>query len=153
MQYPFQCEAVGCERQFVLNAALGQAPQKARCPLCGSGKTYRVFGGFQIVSKGEKPMDKVLDASKPALSIARNSGITMKQQRDLYSKLIKEKRQLARNAQRLRQGSRRQDGEVRMVGSAPVELFRCAQRTNGRHYWSEDPKKALKEHDLYFGED
>ena len=76
---------------------------------------------------------------------------TPAEQEEALSAEVARKRKLAEDVARERSGSKRSDGEMRLIGSIPSELFRCVQRTSGdQHVWKRGGKELLKKHGLLF---
>lgn len=104
---------------------------------------------------GEKGF-KLYDESKKTLIQGTIDGNprTAEQQEAIMSEAVRDKRRQALAAKRARGGSRRKDGELRLVGSVPAEMFRTVQNSqSNRHIWTQDTKRMLKKHGCYFGDD
>lgn len=125
--------------------------QHPHCPFCRAAKTYRIYCVNPII-KGRRELSALLDEKKPALSTADGTGMSMEAQRQAHGRILNAKRKEARQVQQMRRGTKRKDDEMRHVGSMPVEMFRCAQRTRGRHFYKDKPKEVLKEFGCYFDE-
>ena len=148
--YRFECEP--CAGAFEIRRPMAESPGDTHpCPQCGLDATRDWRNIMPLLIEGERGEDYMLDPSKPGLS--PETGLTAEQQRAANSAHVRGMRKRARSARQRRRGTRRKDGEIRLVGSVPAELFRCAQRTSGdQQYWSRDPKKTLRKHGLLFDE-
>ena len=147
--YTFECEP--CQGAFDIQRPMSESPGDSHpCPQCGKAACRVWNNTMPLLFGGEVGEDYMLDPKKAALSIARGK-VSPGRQRELYSKHVQGMRSQARAAQQKRKGTRRKDGEMRLVGSVPTEYYRCAQRTSGdQHYWNRDPKKTLRKHGLLF---
>ena len=129
-----------------------ERPDNPECPSCGGVNTARVWHQQtpSAVVKGNRKGETLYDPAKPGRNQAEGYR-TPAQQEQHMKKVVAENRGRAEETARIRSGSRREDGEMRHVGSIPAELFRCVQRTTGnQHVWRDEGRGLLKRHGLLF---
>lgn len=155
MRYEFQCSSDGCET-FIVSASMATPPAEKgqKCPFCGRRETSRLYGFNHVMVKGTRDLDQLLDPKKPGLSTVSGTGISAAYQREMHGKHINAARAQADRVRKMRKNTKRADDEIRHVGTMPVEMFRAAQRTRGRHFWKEtgNVKEVLNEFGVGFKE-
>ena len=151
MRYPYDCSS--CEFGWFIEAKMSdERPDNPECPSCGGVDTFRVWQGQTPIGlvKGNRKGETLYNAAKPGRNQAEGYR-TPAQQEQHMKKVVAENRGRAEETARIRSGSRREDGEMRHVGSIPAELFRCVQRTTGnQHVWRDEGRPLLKRHGLLF---
>lgn len=151
MRYPYDCSS--CEFGWFIEAKMSdERPDNPECPSCGGVDTFRVWQGQTPIGlvKGNRKGETLYNAAKPGRNQAEGYR-TPAQQEQHMKKVVAENRGRAEETARIRSGSRREDGEMRHVGSIPAELFRCVQRTTGnQHVWRDEGRGLLKRHGLLF---
>ena len=152
MIYPYQCDS--CRQGFQVNRSIKDGPYRQQlCPHCKSPRVQRIYGHATTIVKGHRPCQTLTDPAKPGRNIAQGVR-TPKQQEAVYRKVVADKRKQARAAQMTRKNTKRGHGEMRLIGSVPMEYYHAVTReTKNKNYWQEDAKEALKKHDLYLGDD
>ena len=142
------CLRDGCSEYHVT----GPGVDDATCPFCGSeSKHVGYVSGQTAVMTGE-PWDFVHDPADPRSTIpsmGRSVGRGPKEQQALYTKIIENQRKRAK--QKSRDMGRRKEGELRMVGNVPRELFQARiNQTGDKNYWFREGKAALRREGLSF---
>jgi len=141
-RYDYQCDT--CEAIEEHSFSMADKPESLSCSdkECGGRSTSLIGRGTQFIVRGnERPMN--LDAT--CLPIGFEKGNTGPEQQARYSKIINEKRKLAKlNDKEAIKGG------IRHIGSVPRELDRLRKRQYGKDYYQENTKQRLAEDGLLF---